>query len=158
MGHLVNSYALGAGVGDVTPSNATWWNAIEAYSSSESSPAPDPVSGATNIVTIAGIDQTITLSVALTGYVETGLTVGSFWVTKNSALEGSVVEMTANGTLMTFSCVAGDQIAFSVESNKIGSGSAMHQIEGTITITNSSDGGATLASFTFNALGEVVFP
>ena len=155
MGHLVNPYAFGSAAGDVTPSNATWWSDIVAYQSTESSPAPDIVSGTTNTVTIAGIDTTITLSVALTGYTETGSTVGSFWVTKNAVLEGSIIEMTANGTLMTFSCVVGDAISFSVESDKIGSGATQHRIEGTITITNTSDGGATLDSFTFDAWGEV---
>ena len=156
MGRLVNPYTFGAGGGDVTPSNASWWDDIVAYSSSPSSPAPDPVSGLTNTVTLEGIDQTITLTATLSSFSKSGHTTATFWITKNGVLEGPVVTMTANGLLATFSVVVGDQITFSVQSDKTGTGATSHQILGTVTIANTSDGGATLDTFTFDAMGEVV--
>ena len=109
---------------DVTP-NAVNWNDVSAPG------------GSTNTVTITGINTAINLSISWTGYPGSG----PFQVYKND----SPIDLPGEGSPYTLSVSNNDEIYFFATSVEVSSIS--------VTVTNASDGGTVLDTFTIN-VGE----
>lgn len=117
-----------AAAADVTPSNTSWWNNIN---------NPDGTSGTTNTVTIAGINTTITLQISFSE----GADGGFCSIVVNSSPVASASYTDTNSAATTFDVGNGDTVYFSV-SALAGTSDA------TATVINTSDGNATLDTFT----------
>lgn len=133
MSHLAAVAAIGRG--DRTPDAVDWANIS----------GNDPAENANQ--TISGISAGITLRATM-GTCSGTSTGGNFVAFVNGAAAGNVDATT--GATLDFSVVAGDTVHFRLTVNGLTTGQTWNC--GTVTISNQSDGGATLDTFTASAV------
>lgn len=126
--------ATTGGLRDVVPAAVDWTNIFDI-----SSP------GVTNTQTISGISQAISLRAEISGFTSTGTGGRQLIAYVNGVSVGNVTA--ANGAQINFNVNNGDTVFFETTQGGL-RGSPLPTWGGTVTVTNQSNGGATLDTFT----------
>lgn len=132
---FIRSSGLAAGGGDVTPSTLNW-NDI-----TNDSPSTGYVSNSASVQTVAGIDSPIELKAAWTST--------SSHPAKGQWIKNGVAVQSLALTPVSVTAVAGDKLYFAMAVNyTYPSG---NYDTGTVTVTNTTDGAASIDTFAFVA-------
>jgi hypothetical protein len=132
---VVTALPATGGGSDVIPSNTSWWD--DAF-------APSELQVTTNTIQIQGIDTTISLKISYTGMASPYSTVYASVNTTNAY--GGTITSTSTGPTgnITFSVSNNQYVTFRLDD--AGGGNAYQLIS--CTVTNESDGGTVLDTFT----------